>query len=260
MRILIIPDTQLRPDDDISYIGWIAKYIVKMKPDVIVQIGDWADMSSLSSHDKPGSKSMEGQRYLADIKVANSALEDLMIPINLTRFRLLKNKKRQWNPRIIVTLGNHENRIDRAIANDPKLDGLISTDDIKFKEHGFEVFQFLEPVVIEGVAFSHYYPTGAMGRPAANAQAMVNKLHMSAIAGHQQGRSVAYGRKADGTTITCLVAGSCYLHDEHYMDKISNQHWRGLVVLNEVSNGQFDEMFISLNYLEKKYGDDRKEV
>jgi hypothetical protein len=32
-----------------------------------------------------------------------------------------------------------------------------------------------------------------------------------------------------------------------------NTHWRGIVVLHDVQDGQFDEMFVSLKYLRKKY-------
>jgi len=39
------------------------------------------------------------------------------------------------------------------------------------------------------------------------------------------------------------------------MDALSNRHWRGLVVLNEVKDGGFDEMFLSMNYLGKKYNE-----
>ena len=67
---------------------------------------------------------------------------------------------------------------------------------------------------------------------------------------------MAYGKRADGTAICSIIAGSFYLHDEDYMDALSNTHWRGLVVLNEVKDGAFDEMFLSMNYLEKKYGTD----
>jgi hypothetical protein len=37
------------------------------------------------------------------------------------------------------------------------------------------------------------------------------------------------------------------------MDKLSNRHWRGLLVMNEVQDGHFDEMFLSIEYLERKY-------
>jgi hypothetical protein len=116
------------------------------------------------------------------------------------------------------------------------------------------VFDFLDPVVIDGVVYCHYLVSGVMGRPIGTASAMISKVHQSAVVGHQQGRQVAYGRRADGSNITCIIAGSCYLHNEDYMGHQGNQHWRGVVMLHEVSDGHFDEMFVSLDYLRKKYG------
>ena len=69
MKHLIIPDTQVKPDVDLSYLEWIGQYIVEKKPDVLIQIGDFADMPSLSSYDI-GKKSFEGRRYKDDIKAA----------------------------------------------------------------------------------------------------------------------------------------------------------------------------------------------
>jgi hypothetical protein len=81
---------------------------------------------------------------------------------------------------------------------------------------------------------------------------------MSCVAGHQQGKQVAYGKRADGKSICGIIAGSYYLHDEDYMDQLSNKHWRGLVMLNEVEDGHFDEMFLSIEYLSRKYGGEKK--
>ena len=47
----IIPDCQVKDGVDLSYLTWVGKYLVEKKPDVIVQIGDFADMPSLSSYD-----------------------------------------------------------------------------------------------------------------------------------------------------------------------------------------------------------------
>ena len=255
-RIIVIPDTQIRPGDDYEFLTHIGKYIVDMQPDIIVHLGDFADMSSLSSHDKAGTKSMEGQRYKADIQAAVTAMDYLMAPIYEEQLRLKRNKEKQWNPELILTLGNHENRIDRAINNDPKLDGLISVDDLAYDKFGWQVIPFLQPVIIEGIAFCHYLVSGVMGRPVTTAQALINKMHMSCIVGHQQGRMIAYGKRADGKNLTAMIVGSCYEHDEHYLNAQSNNHWRGLVVLNEVVDGEFDEVMVSLNYLRRKYGDE----
>ena len=94
-----------------------------------------------------------------------------------------------------------------------------------------------------------------MGRPCTTAQAMLNKKHMSCFAGHQQGRQIAYARRADGTEITGIIAGSCYEHNEDYLNMQSNNHWRGVYMLHEVKDGSFDEMAVSLNYLKRTYGE-----
>jgi hypothetical protein len=252
-RHIVIPDLQIRPGDDLSFVGWIAKYIVHSKPDVLIQIGDWADMPSLSSWDQ-GKKSFEGRTYKADIEAANNALEILEFYIDAEVARLVNNKKKQWRPRKVITLGNHENRIDRVIESDRKLDGLVSTDHLEFKEHGWEVYPFLEPVMIDGVVYCHYLTSGVMGRPITTASAILTKRHQSAVVGHQQGRQVANAVRADGKLMTAIIAGSCYQHQEDYLGPQGNNHFRGIVVLNEVNDGQFDELFVSLNYLERKFG------
>ena len=248
---LIIPDVQSKHGNDFTFLKCIGQYIVDHKPEVVICLGDFADMESLSCYDK-GKKSFEGRRYTKDIEAAKQAMDSLLSPLREFNIRAKKNKEKQYKPRMVLTLGNHEERIVRAINDDPKLDGLISYNDLPYKD--WEVHDFLRPVFIDGVAYCHYFPTGVMGRPATSAAAMVSKLHMSCVAGHQQGKQIAYGKRPDGSTITCIIAGSCYEHDEGYLDYQSNKHFRGIVVLHEVTNGSFDEMFVSLNFLRKKYG------
>lgn len=248
---LIIPDCQIKYGDNLEFLSWIGQYIVDQKPDVIINLGDFADMESLSSYDV-GKKSFEGKRYIKDIEAAQQAMDVLLQPLRECYSKAKKNKEKLYKPRKVLTLGNHEQRIARAVENDPKLEGLIKYEDLPYKD--WEVHDFLKPVFIDGIAYSHYFPTGVLGRPATSAGAMVSKLHMSCIAGHQQGKQVAYGKRPDGSTITCIIAGSCYEHNESYLDHQTNKHWRGVIVLHEVDNGSFDEMFVSLGYLKKRYG------
>lgn len=254
-RILIIPDTQVKEGVPTDHLTWAGKAICDYKPDVVVMIGDHADMPSLSSHDIKGSKYFEGLRYQKDIDAAKAGMEKLLKPLKDLQNSQKRSKHKPYKPRMILTMGNHENRIDRAVNNNPMLEGLISTKDLEY-EKDWEVYPFLHPVFIDGVGFSHYWPVGAMGRPAGTAAAIINKLHMSCVAGHQQGKQVAYGKRADGKSICSIIAGSYYLHDEGYMDQLSNRHWRGLVVLNDVHDGHFDEMFLSIEYLQRKYSND----
>lgn len=247
-----IPDVQARPGDDFTFLRAIGNYLVDKKPDVIINAGDFADMPSLSSYDV-GKKDYEGRRYAKDIGAAQEAMVTLLTPLWEYNARAKRNKEKLYKPRMVLTLGNHENRINRAINDDPKLDGLISVDDLEYNEAGWEVHPFLDVVVIDGVAYSHYFTTGVAGRPASTASALLSKKHMSCVAGHQQGRQIASAFRADGSPITCIIAGSCYEHEEGYLGPQGNKHWRGLVVLHEVDNGSFDEMFVSLDYMKNNY-------
>jgi nitrate reductase NapE component len=253
MRIIVLPDLQVKPGADLSHIDHITKYIVDKKPDVLVCIGDWADMPSLSSYDI-GKKSFEGRTYRDDILAANDALQRLMTPIEAEQGRLIKGKHKAWKLRKIVTLGNHENRINIAVENDRKLEGLISTDDLFFSQFGFEVFPFLSVAMVGGIAFSHYFCSGVMGRPVTTARALLTKKHMSCIAGHQQGYDVATDHRADGTRITAIIAGSAYPEDQPYLNDQTNKHWRGILMLNDVcGDGSYDEMKVSLKFLKERY-------
>ena len=251
MRIAVIPDTQIKDDVPMKHLLWAGKYLAEKKPDIIVHIGDHWDMPSLSSYDK-GKKSFEGRRYNKDIEAGNLAMDLLLQPIKQEQQRLRTNKHKQWKPRMVFTLGNHEHRINRAVEADAILDGVISTDDFNLGD--WEVHDFLEPVFIEGVGFCHYFTSGVMGRPVSSARAMVTKKMQSTVMGHVQDRDIAYARRADGTSVTGIFAGIFYQHDEAYLGSQGNESWRGIWMLNDVDDGSFDEMPISINYLENKYG------
>tara|TARA_R110002153_G_scaffold41947_3_gene119498 strand:- start:5764 stop:6561 length:798 start_codon:yes stop_codon:yes gene_type:complete len=251
MRHLVIPDTQIKPDNNTDHMTWAGKYAVKMKPDVIIHLGDHWDMPSLSSYDV-GTKSFEGRRYTKDIEAGNAAMDKLLAPIRQEQARLKENKKKQWNPRLVFLLGNHEYRIIRAIESDPKIDGLISYND--FNLNGWEVQDFLDPIVIDGVAYSHYFTSGVMGRPVSSAKLLLHKKYMSCVMGHVQDRDIAYARRADGKNMTGLFAGIYYQHDEAYLNPQTNGSWSGLWVFNSVEDGSFDELPVSMDYLRRTYG------
>jgi hypothetical protein len=236
----------------LDHLTWAGKAICDYKPDVVVHLGDHWDFPSLSSHDKPGSKYFEGKRYMADVEAGNIGIDMLLAPLKELQKTQKTTKHKVYKPRLVFLKGNHCHRLTRAVQSNPMLEGLMTYDHLNLKD--WEVHDFLKPVFINGVGFSHYWPVGAMGRPASSAAVLVNKLHMSCVAGHQQSKQIAYGKRADGKAICGIIAGSYYLHDESYMDQLSNRHWRGLVVLNDVRDGSFDELMLSIQYLERKYG------
>ena len=252
MKHFVLPDVQIKPNQNTDHLIWAASYLVDKKPDTIICLGDFADMESLSSYDV-GKKSFEGRRYTNDIKAARDAMAMFMSPIWREQRRLKKNKEKQWKPRLIFTLGNHENRINRAVENDSKLDGLLSLSDLGYEDFGWEVIPYLQPITIDGISFCHYFVSGVMGRPVTSARMLITKHHMSCVAGHQQGRDIAYGRRADGTSMTSIISGSYYQHEEPYLTAQNNIHWRGCWLLNDVKDGAYDELPLSIEYLKRRY-------
>ena len=245
LKIAVITDAQVRAGVPINHLVACANYLTEIRPDVIVNIGDFGDMPSLSTYSPAGSLEAETTRYKTDVAAVKQAMTAFLTPIHAVR---------GWNPKLIFTLGNHEDRITRTVAVNPRhLQGIMSVDDLGYREAGWTVYPFLQPIVIGGVAFCHYFPSGIMGRPITSAAALLAKMHMSCFAGHLQGRDIAFSKRADGASMTAIISGSFYQHHEEYLSPLANNHWRGMFVLHEVRDGMFDDMAISVNYLLRKY-------
>ena len=243
LKIAVIPDAQVMKGVPLDHLKWAGMYIAEKRPDVIVCIGDFGDFPSLSKFER-GTRLFEGRRYRDDIGYFHKGMEALMEPIA---------KCKGYKPYMEFTHGNHEDHINRATIEDPKLHELISTDDLCLKDYGWRDHPFLHPIAIGGVAFCHYYPSGSMGKPVSTAQALLRKLHMSAFAGHQQGRDIAFSRRADGGDMTAIISGSFYQHSYSYLSPFTNGHWRGMWFLHQVKDGHFDEMALSIDFLKRRY-------
>jgi len=250
----IIPDIQAKLNEGenpyvrFRFLNRLGQYIAEKRPDKIVCLGDFGDVPSLCSYDK-GKRSFEGRRYRRDIDAVKWAMDALMSPIHASA------RSGDWTPELHLNMGNHEHRADRATELQPELAGVISSDDFAniYRDHGFTVYPFLQVAAIDGVMYSHYFTSGVMGRPVTTAAALLTKKHLSCVAGHQQGKQIAYATRADGSTITGMIVGSCYEHEEDFLGPQGNKHWRGMVMLHGVENGCFDEMFVSLDYLNRRF-------
>ena len=59
---LIIPDPHVKMGVSNDRLIWAGKFARELKPDVIICLGDWVNMDSLSHFDR-GKKAFEGRRY-----------------------------------------------------------------------------------------------------------------------------------------------------------------------------------------------------
>lgn len=250
----IIPDTQVRPGVRADHLGWIGRYLVdqfKGHPNLtVIHLGDHWDMPSLSSYDK-GKRAMEGRRYAADVDAGNAAWRLLTAPLDAHNRRQAKAGRPEWWPRRVRLIGNHEHRIERAAEDSAILEGTVDLSNLDTP--GWEVIPFLQPIVMDGVAYAHYFYNPNNGRPFSGMiETRLKNVGRSFTQGHQQG--LQYGlRQVAGTRHHGLIAGSCYLHDEDYIGPQGNAYWRGIVVAHEVRDGTYDPMMVSLAYLCRRY-------
>jgi hypothetical protein len=252
-RIVIIPDTQVKPGVGTEHLKWAGEAIAEYKPDFVVHIGDHWDMPSLSTHDQAGSIETVGRNVLEDIEAGNAAFELLVGPMNKEIERRRSQHRTRWKPQCHFLFGNHEHRLTRAVSNDPKFEGLLTLD--AMKTPGFTRHEFLKIVTIEGIRFCHYFPNPLSGRPIGGTiPNRLNHIGGSFVQGHQQG--FQYGCKQYPDKVAHgLVCGRFYSHHERYRPSdVQDMEWNGIVVLNETRNeGDYDLMPLSYNYLQRTF-------
>ena len=250
---LIVPDSHAHPDYNNNRFEWLGKLIHDIKPDVVVNIGDHADLASLSSYDK-GKASFNGRNYAKDIESALDAHEK-------TWYYVSKAKKKK--PFSVILEGNHEHRIKRVLDMEPHLEG--ERFGISFKNLEFETFyhQVVEyngstpgVIRIDGIDYSHYFPSGISGRPLQSihhAFDLTRKRFTSSTCGHSHLFDYHIARDSSGDTRRGLVAGVFQDYKNTWAGSAAN-HWEpGVVIKRNVDNGSYDLQHVSLEALKKEY-------
>jgi hypothetical protein len=239
---VFIPDTQIevgRPNDHLLWISQYLKDRFSGQRITLVHAGDHWNMGSLSSYDR-GTGKMEGRRYIADIQAGNEAFEILDSQI----------ADEPWDKHFLF--GNHEERIAKAANSNIQLDGVLSLDHC-ITPPTWDRHKFLVPVTIDGVTYAHYFYNPNTSKPYGGiADTRLKIIGHSFVMGHQQGLQIAM-RHVKGQQQVGIVAGSCYQHSEEYAGPQGNDHWQGIVVLENVENGSFDPHPVSLDQLCKTY-------
>jgi len=225
-----------------------------VRPDVVVNIGDAADMASLSSYDR-GTRGFMSRSYERDINSHLDFQERLWAPMK-------RAKKKQ--PYRIVVEGNHEHRIKRAIETDPQLEGSrfgISFRDLDFDSYYHDVVEYEGQtpgiIAVDGIHYSHFFVSGVMGRPIGgehHAYSLITKNFTSCTCGHSH--TVDWSTRTDttGRKIMGLVAGVYQDYRSDWSGHAQDLWWRGVVLKREVSDGVYDPEFISLEKLRREYG------
>jgi hypothetical protein len=250
---LIIPDPHAHPDFNNDRFEWLGKLILDLKPDVVVNLGDHADMPSLSAYDK-GKASFHGRNYAADIESALDAHEKMWYPIK-------RSKKKM--PKRIILEGNHEHRIKKLLDLEPHLSGSrfgVSFSDLEFDKYYDEVVEYAgqTPGIIsqDGIDYGHYFVAGVSGRPLQSvhhAHVLTQKRFASSTCGHSHLYDYHVSRDSSGRTRMGLVAGVFQDYVNPWAGT-SAGHWTsGITIKRNVCDGAYDIEFVSIDRLKKEY-------
>lgn len=247
---LIIPDQHAVPYHNNDRADWLAQLMIDLKPDVVVNMGDAADMESLSSYDK-GKRSFHGKSYKKDIDAHLDFQERLWEPVRRTKKKL---------PYRIALEGNHENRIERALDLSPEMQGVIGFEDFKFDDYYNEVVRYdggLPGIYKrDGILFAHFFPTGVSGRPIGGerpAHMLLAKNGMSSIAAHSHTFDFATRRTVADETLNGLVVGCYQDYINPWAGPIGKFWQAGVAILRNVESGRYDLQWVSIEALKKEY-------
>lgn len=248
---LVIPDPHATPGENNRRAEWVGRLINDVKPDVVVVLGDTADMPSLCSYDR-GKKSFQGRTYQADIEVHGDFQERLWGTVKKSKRRL---------PLRVTLIGNHEQRIERAIEYQPELEGVISYNDLEL-DRWYDVtvpYNGSTPgtIDLDGVLYGHYIVSGVAGRPIGGehgAYSLLSKKFTSCTVGHSHLLDYCTRVAGDGQRIHGLVAGCFQEHSPAYAGESVHNWWRGVVIKRNVEDGCYDPEFVSIDRLRKEYG------
>lgn len=259
LKVLVIPDTQKRPDVPHDQLVWAARLALEERPDVIVHLGDHWDMPSLGGYESATAKVLHERDVLEDIEAGNEALQAFTGEI--AAYNRTQNNARRYRPRLVLLRGNHDGetnggRVHRAMLDAPWLRGFFHAHPLE--SPGWEVVPFLQPVEIAGVVYCHFFCRSADGRvkqsrrgqPSARLQ--LQREGISCTAGHQQGLDVASRLTATGRQ-RAVIAGSCYLHEEPYLTPQGNSHWHGVLIKHHCLDGDYDLEEVSLRQLKARF-------
>jgi hypothetical protein len=253
MRMIVIPDVQVRAGVPTDHIEAAANYCVAHEPDKIVVIGDWWDCPSLNKF--ATNLELEGARISEDMQAGKDAMNLFMSVFTKENKRRKKKKLKSYNPDFYFCVGNHDPqvRIPRLISQYPILEGFIKDDSTEFLEgHGYTVVPFLEILTISDIRFSHYFQnmhSAKKGPLSGSIVTMLKNAGFSFVMGHQQGKKIYSHLLGDGTRRLGACVGSFYQHKETYEGVQGTNNWMGIIVMNEVKLGGADICEVSLEYL-----------
>lgn len=260
----MIPDAHVTPNTNLRRFTWLANLIEDRRPDLIVQLGDFATMESLSHWDQNKRLLIEGRRIKEDLEEARMAWDTVEAVITRIQYLQRRQKTKLYQPELIWFEGNHEDWLRQWTERNPEMEGMIDLQtELGITTRLYSKFDWVpwkESRVDEGILYCHVPigRTGPISSKYITARAIADYSNISCIFGHthrRQDDSIArITRDGELTTIRAVNVGCFFEEWPHYALGNSNDYWQGLTILNVYAPGLFDVEEWGMARLERIYG------
>lgn len=197
---LVIADSHINPSNAAEAVElWyrLGKYCTKVKPSIIVHLGDVADLSSQAwKVSARGDYSLEEEAQFVELVLG--AFEAAIEEYNNSQ---RKKKKKLYKPSKYLTLGNHDIR-----------NGVTVIEDI-FTGHGWNVVDYQQPLNLKGITFCHCMAKGLSDQMCVTAQELVENWGNDIVVGHGHHKdffesySLAAHKKITALKCPCFTLG-----------------------------------------------------
>lgn len=202
VRVMAVGDCHDDPHLNKDRFTHYGMELVKNKPPVFIQIGDWVTLDSLNTH--IGNETLSGRKkpsWDEDMASLRKSLQAFKAPLDAYNKKQKLTKHKQYHPTLIITEGNHEYRSKYYGEKNPEV-GTKLRNELKaiFEEFGFIYQPFKIPYTIGNTDFLHC-PISVMGKP-------LGGENVANTAASKSIRDVVFGHTHKRQTITKPKLGS----------------------------------------------------
>lgn len=222
--VLVLPDMHV-PEEDRRTVSAVEKFIGDHEWDEVINLGDFLDLSCISSHNLNNLREVEGTTLQKDYDYANKVLDRQQALIGNAKYTLLE--------------GNHEFRAERLIDAQPRLRGIVEVEKgLRLKERGINWVRSWSKGRVYHVgkaAFVHGIYTNDM-----HAKQHAIRYGEPIMYGHTHDiQAYSLTRNGDNKTIMAQSFGCLCKYDQSYMRGRANRWQHAFGIFYVFPDGYF---------------------
>jgi len=238
-------DAHNQPEMPLDRFLWLAALVNDVKPDYLIDGGDFDDMNSLCAYE--GNETWKGKfkpAFVDDLSASQEARE--LLDEKITH-KCVKH----------FVLGNHEDRLWQYENRNPEVYGMMQHAYLEVHKN-WHITPYRGYLDIHGVDFTHI-PMSALNKPAGGARAAVSvaaKSVRDVCFGHTHTYGYWEESKFGPNRSTIAINGGCFMPQGYipkYAAGSAKSYWYGVHILG-ISGGRIVEHTpITMQELKRRY-------